>query len=63
MWIHLPKFYFRMPPILNEKSRQKWKYFNVTKYNILKGLLISKANCHVVNSSKKQMNEFVFTSM
>ena len=29
----------------------------------LKGQLISKANCQVVNSSKKQTNEFVFTSM
>ena len=28
-----------------------------------KGQLISKANCETVNSSKKQTNEFVFTSM
>ena len=28
-----------------------------------KGQLILKANCQVVNSSKKQTNEFVFTSM
>ena len=28
-----------------------------------KGQLISKANCQVVNSSKKQTNEFIFTSM
>ena len=28
-----------------------------------KGHLISKANCQNVNSSKKWMNEFVFTSM
>ena len=28
-----------------------------------KGQLISKANCQVVNSSKKQMNEFVSTTM
>jgi hypothetical protein len=27
------------------------------------GQLISKANCQAVNSSKKQTNEFVFTSM
>ena len=34
-------------------------------YNICtgKGHLISKANCQAVNSSKKRMNEFVFTSM
>jgi hypothetical protein len=29
----------------------------------VKGQLISKANCQAVNSSKKQMNEFVFTTM
>ena len=28
-----------------------------------KGQLISKANCQVVNSSKKRINEFVFTTM
>ena len=28
-----------------------------------KGQLISKANCQAVNCSKKQMNEFVFTTM
>ena len=27
------------------------------------GQLISKANCQVVNSSKKQTNEFIFTTM
>ena len=31
--------------------------------SILKGQLISKANCPVVNSSKKRTNEFVFTGM
>ena len=30
---------------------------------VLKGQLISKANCQAVNSSKKRTNEFVFTSM
>ena len=30
---------------------------------ILKGQIISKANCQVVNSSKKRTNEFVFTTM
>ena len=30
---------------------------------VSKGQLISKANCQAVNSSKKRMNEFVFTSM
>ena len=29
---------------------------------ILKGQIISKANCQVVNSSKKQTNELVFTT-
>ena len=28
-----------------------------------KGQLISKANCQATNSSKKRMNEFVFTTM
>ena len=28
-----------------------------------KGQLISKANCQAVNSSQKQTNEFVFTTM
>ena len=28
-----------------------------------KGQLISKANCQAVNFSKKQTNEFVFTTM
>ena len=28
-----------------------------------KGQTISKANCQDVNSSKKRMNEFVFTTM
>ena len=28
-----------------------------------KGQLISKANCKAVNSSEKQTNEFVFTTM
>ena len=28
-----------------------------------KGQLISKANCQAVSSSKKQTNEFVFTTM
>ena len=31
--------------------------------NFNKSQLISKANCHAVNSSKKRTNEFVFTSM
>ena len=31
--------------------------------NFGKGQLISKANCQGMNSSKKQTNEFVFTSM
>ena len=28
---------------------------------VIKGQLILKANCQAVNSSKKRMNEFVFT--
>ena len=28
-----------------------------------KGQLISKANCQAVNSSKKRMNELIFTTM
>ena len=30
---------------------------------MIKGQLISKAKCQAMNSSKKQTNEFVFTSM
>ena len=30
---------------------------------IIKGQLISKANCQAVNYSKKRMNEFIFSSM
>ena len=30
---------------------------------VVKGQLISKANCQAVNSSKKRTNEFVFTTM
>ena len=30
---------------------------------IPKGQLIPKANCQPMNSSKKRMNEFVFTTM
>ena len=30
---------------------------------ISKGQLIRKANCQAVNSSKKRMNEFIFTTM
>ena len=29
----------------------------------IKGQLISKANCQAVNSSKKQTNKFVFTTV
>ena len=32
-------------------------------FDLHKGQLISKANCQVVNSSKKRTNEFVFTTM
>ena len=32
-------------------------------YLKIKGQLISKANCEAKDSSKKRMNEFVFTSM
>ena len=35
----------------------------MSKFRILKDQLILKANCQAVNSSKKQMNEFVFTTM
>jgi hypothetical protein len=34
-----------------------------TAYLLTKGQLISKANCQAVNSSKKQTNEFVFTTV
>ena len=34
-----------------------------SNYIVAKGHLISKANYQAMNSSKKRMNEFVFTSM
>ena len=38
-------------------------FINDTFCLLSKGQLISKANCQAVNSSLKQMNEFVFTTM
>ena len=43
--------------------RMKFTIFGFRKNCVLKGQLISKANCQAVNSSKKQTNEFVFTTM
>ena len=37
--------------------------WDIWKKAIAKGQLISKANCHAVNSSKKRTNEFIFTGM
>ena len=39
------------------------KIFTLVIQTQPKGQLISKANCQAVNSSKKRMNEFVFTTM
>ena len=38
-------------------------YLKLRKSKLTKGQLISKANCQAEDSSKKQTNEFVFTSM
>ena len=38
-------------------------FLDTVKMTLVKGQLISKANCQAVNSSKKRTNEFVFTSM
>ena len=42
-------------------------YLAALKYlhtcSLAKGQLISKANCEAVNSSKKQTNEFIFTTI
>ena len=43
----------RLQDILPEKVKNR----------LVKGQLISKTNCQVVNSSKKRTNEFVFTTM
>ena len=32
-------------------------------YAVTKGQLISKANCEAMDSSRKRMNEFIFTNM
>ena len=42
----------------NQHCQGKFVYLVPTK-----GQLISKANCQAVNSSKKRMNEFIFTTM
>ena len=39
------------------------EYTKGLKILICKGQLISKANCQAVNSSKKQKNELVFTTI
>ena len=39
------------------------KYCSLLFLYVLKGQLISKANCQTVISSKKRTNEFVFTTM
>ena len=44
------------------KADLEWNYFEFS-FHIFRGQLISKANCQTVNSSKKQTNEFVFTTM
>ena len=39
------------------------EYTKGLKILICKGQLISKANCQAVNSSKKRINDFIFTTM
>ena len=48
-----------------KKIESSWsKTVDLTHYScVIKGQLISKANCQAVNSSKKWTNEFVFTTM
>ena len=50
--------YVLIPTSINPKYD-----FPMTKQKQIKGQLISKANCQAEDSSKKQTNEFVFTSM
>ena len=45
------------------KTIKKDKQNYPTIVQVTKGQLISKANCQAVNSSKKQTNEFIFTTM
>ena len=48
---------------LGLKQHQIWPIqCENSKCSRTKGQLISKANCQAVNSSKKQTNEFVFTT-
>ena len=42
--------------------KMKFTIFGFRKNYVLKGEVISKANCQTVNSSKKRTNEFVFTT-
>ena len=47
-------------PICQQPCRNQYKLWKII---VSKGQIISKANCQAANSSKKQTNEFVFTTM
>ena len=49
----------------NLSRSEAFQAYIIHNYNrlMVKGQLILKANCQAVNSSKKRMNEFVFTTM
>ena len=53
--------------LFNDQNFREQNYDNNAPWqNVLrsvKGQLISEANCQAVDSSKKQTNEFVFTTM
>ena len=49
-------------PWIREKTSRLYKVENIENLLDTKGQLISKANCQAMNSSKKQRNEFVFTT-
>ena len=44
-------------------SASKSSSIEPLKLSLVKGQLISKANCHAINSSKERTHEFVFISM
>ena len=50
----------RFDIIRQKKSEKIPPYYEL---GLVKGHLISKANCQAVNSYKKRTNEFVFTTM
>ena len=52
-----------MSSILPENERKKMKTLYYINQGVIKSQIISKANYGILNSSKKQTNKFVFTTI